>query len=80
MKTKRLSKKLRLNKKTVSNLNVNEMKSVKGGGIMSDITGCISCMSISCLFICEDTIPVCTIQYCTNTCRCTLTFDNCNCG
>ena len=40
MKTKRLSKKLRLNKKTVSNLNVNEMKSVKGGGIMSDITGC----------------------------------------
>jgi natural product precursor len=79
MKTKKFNKILVLNKETVSNLNDNEMKSVNGGGIMSAITGCTSCMSISCLFICES-IPVCTIQNCTNTCMCTLTLDNCNCG
>jgi hypothetical protein len=42
MKTKKLSKKLTLNKSTITNINTPEMAQVKGGGTFWD-TACISC-------------------------------------
>ena len=65
MKTKRFNKKLSLNKTTISNLNNNEMISVKGGlpteSIDTLCTVCQdsqlprSCNSVTCLWICEET-------------------------
>jgi hypothetical protein len=71
MKTKKLSKKLGLNKKTISNLSVGELKQSKGGLPWTDpriccqptiYTDCYSC-EITCWSYCANcTVPE-TIAY-----------------
>jgi hypothetical protein len=46
MKTKKLSKKLILSKKTISNLNMKQLSSIQGGGTRASCnkyTFCVSC-------------------------------------
>jgi hypothetical protein len=44
MKLKKFSKKLKLNKKTIINLNINEMSKVYGG-VSKPITECTGCFT-----------------------------------
>lgn len=51
MKTKELSKRLELNKRTIAHLNNNEMNAVNGGAMTTTLlTACdTECPSVSCL-------------------------------
>jgi hypothetical protein len=65
MKTKRLPKKLGLNKKTIVDLNKQAMNLVKGG-TWGTGTSCEPCETMSCNTGCfmPDTRCVCTMTYC----------------
>ncbi len=58
MKTKKIDKKLSLNKKTISNLGNNEMNSVHGGGTLDTLCCFPSCVSV-CKCPTGDTCIVC---------------------
>lgn len=57
MKTKKFNKKLSLGKRTVSDLNTNEMLNVNGGGeTMTQV--CFSCV-VTCMTLCEICTDLC---------------------
>lgn len=58
MKTKKLTKKLALNKSTVAHLNNSEKKSIKGGCAYTYISACdtrTECLSLPPAYICPST-------------------------
>lgn len=68
MKTKKLSKKLSLQKQTISNLRDGEMKIAQGGIVpVSDISYCQGCNTA---LTCETCAP--------KTCGCNQTYETCN--
>jgi len=62
MKTKKLSKKLRLSKKTIANLNSDIMGNVYGGYTIPAIT-CVTCDNSVCPTHCETCVSRCEIQH-----------------
>lgn len=59
MKTKKLSKKLALNKKTISNLSDSEMNNVHGGELTMPPKTCLVCETDYGPY-CDSVIPTCT--------------------
>lgn len=68
MKTRKISRKLNLNKSTVSNLNKTAMNLVQGGVDLSKYSYCVGCPTV---LTCDTCYP--------DTCDCTGdTYDTCN--
>jgi len=61
MKTKKFDKKLSLNKKTVSNLSSNQMKSAYGGYETFERTYCRTDCATNCVTMCSACVMTCLI-------------------
>lgn len=68
MKTKKFNQKLRLNKKTVADLNGTEMNGIHGGKPESWLTGCASCLITGCCPTGTCPTGTCLNSACSGTC------------